>query len=70
MIVSIIKIFEDDRSLIAREFVADDELRNGAARDRERAEELANKIIENSKSTLEFGIQIIFPIKYKRNYEL
>lgn len=70
LIVSIIKIFEDDRSLIAREFVADDELRNGAARDRERAEELANKIIENSKSTLEFGIQIIFPIKYKRNYEL
>lgn len=53
LIVSIIKIFEDDRSLIAREFVADDELRNGAARDRERAEELANKIIENSKSTLE-----------------
>lgn len=45
LIVSIIKIFEDDRSLIAREFVADDELRNGAARDRERAEELANKII-------------------------
>lgn len=51
LIVSIIKIFEDDRSLIARELVADDEFRNGAARDRERAEELANKIIADSKST-------------------
>lgn len=49
MLVSIIKIFEDDRSLIARELVADDEFRNGAARDRERAEELVNKIIEDSK---------------------
>lgn len=49
LLVSIIKIFEDDRSLIARELVADDEFRNGAARDRERAEELVNKIIENSK---------------------
>lgn len=51
LIVSIIKIFEDDRSLIARELVADDVFRNGAARDRERAEELANKIIADSKST-------------------
>lgn len=51
LIVNIIKIFEDDRSLIARELVADDEFRNGAARDRERAEELANKIIADSKST-------------------
>ena len=49
LLVSIIKIFEDDRSLIARELVADDEFRNGAARDRERAEELVNKIIEDSK---------------------
>lgn len=49
LIIGIIKIFEDDRSLIARELVADDEFRNGAARDRERAEELVNKIIEDSK---------------------
>lgn len=49
LIIGIIRIFEEDRSLIAREFVADDEFRNGAARNRERAEELVNKIIEDSK---------------------
>lgn len=47
LIISIIKLFEDDRSQIARELVADDEDRNGATRDKERAEELANKIIAN-----------------------
>lgn len=49
LIISIIKLLEDDRSIIARELAADDEFRNGDARDRERAEELANKIIEDSK---------------------
>lgn len=49
LIIGIIKIFEDDRSLIARELVADDEERNGEARERERAEELAIKIIEQSR---------------------
>ena len=49
LIVGIIKIFEDDRSLIARELAADDEDRNGATRDRERAEELAKKIIAQTR---------------------
>jgi len=53
IIIGIIRIFEEDRSLIAREFVADDEFRNGAVRDRERAEELVNKIIESSKNAQE-----------------
>lgn len=53
IIIGIIRIFEDDRSLIARELAADDQERNGAARDREKAEELANKIIkENRKKRL------------------
>lgn len=49
IIIGIIRIFEDDRSLIARELAADDQERNGAARDREKAEELANKIIEEHR---------------------
>lgn len=49
LIIGIIKIFEEDRSLIARELVADDEERNGAARAREKAEELANRIIAQSR---------------------
>lgn len=49
IIIGIIRIFEDDRSLIARELAADDQERNGAARDREKAEELANKIIEENR---------------------
>lgn len=53
IILGIIRIFEEDRSLIARELVADDEERNGAARDRERAEELASKIIEQSRKRAE-----------------
>ena len=53
LIIGIIKIFEDDRSLIARELVADDEERNGEARERERAEELALRIIEKSRQKAE-----------------
>lgn len=53
LIIGIIKIFEDDRSLIARELVADDEERNGEARERERAEELAIKIIEQTRKNAE-----------------
>lgn len=51
LIIGIIKIFEDDRSLIARELAADDEDRNGATRDRERAEELAQKIIVQTRQS-------------------
>ena len=51
LIIGIIKIFEEDRALIARELVADDEERNGAAREREHAEELALKIIEQSRKS-------------------
>lgn len=51
LIIGIIKIFEDDRSLIARELAADDEVRNGAARDRELAEELVQKIIAKTRQS-------------------
>lgn len=53
LIIGIIKIFEEDRALIARELVADDEERNGATRERERAEEIALKIIEQSRKNAE-----------------
>lgn len=49
IIIGVVRIFEDDRALIARELAADDQERNGAARDREKAEELANKIIEENR---------------------
>ena len=57
LIISIIKIFEDDRSVIARELIADDEERNGAAREREQAEELARKIIARSRKASKDGKQ-------------
>lgn len=47
----IISVFEDDRARIAREMDADDKDRNGAIRDMEEAEELAKKILANSKDT-------------------
>lgn len=53
LIIGIIKIFEEDRALIARELVADDEERNGAVRERERAEELVSKIIEQGRKNVE-----------------
>lgn len=53
LIIGIIKIFEEDRALIARELVADDEERNGATRERERAEEIALIIIEQSRKNAE-----------------
>ena len=57
LIIGIIKIFEDDRSLIARELIADDEERNGAAREREEAEKLARKIIARSRKASKDGKQ-------------
>lgn len=57
IILGIIKIFEDDRSLIARELIADDKERNGAAREREQAEELARKIIARSRKASKDGEQ-------------
>ena len=57
LIIGIIKIFEDDRSLIARELIADDEERNGAVRERELAEELVSKIIARSRKNNEGGNQ-------------
>lgn len=53
IIIGIIKIFEDDRSLIARELASYDDERNGFARDRKRAEELANKIMEQTRKSAE-----------------
>jgi len=81
LIISIIKIFEEDRSLIARELVADDEDRNGAVRDRERAEELANKIIAQSKknatdgqtpnySSTDYQLQLLANINEQKNEEI
>lgn len=57
IIIGIVKIFEDDRSLIARELMADDEERNGATREREQAEELARKIIARSRKASKDGTQ-------------
>ena len=57
LIIGIIKIFEDDRSLIARELIADDEERNGATREREQAEVLARKIIARSLKASKDGRQ-------------
>ncbi len=81
LIISIIKIFEEDRSLIARELVADDEDRNGAVRDRARAEELANKIIAQSKinatdgqtpnySSTDYQLQLLANINEQKNEEI
>ena len=81
LIISIIRIFEEDRSLIARELVADDEDRNGAVRDRERAEELANKIIAQSKknatdgqtpnySSTDYQLQLLANINEQKNEEI
>jgi signal transduction histidine kinase len=81
LIISVIKIFEEDRSLIARELVADDEDRNGAVRDRERAEELANKIIAQSKkntiegqipnySSTDYQLQLLANINEQKNEEI
>jgi signal transduction histidine kinase len=83
LIIGIIKIFEDDRSLIARELVADDEMRNGAARDRERAEELASKIIAQSRKNAEssdgkdqdqnsanYQLQLLANINERKNEEI
>ena len=83
LIIGIIRIFEDDRSLIARELVADDEARNGAARDRERAEELASKIIAQSRknndnsngkgpdySSTDYQLQLLANINEQKNEEI
>lgn len=47
LIKEIISIFENDRALIARELDADDKERNGDARDMDKAEQLAKKILAN-----------------------
>ena len=83
LIIGIIKIFEDDRSLIARELVADDEMRNGAARDRERAEELVSKIIAQSRkntgssngqgqdhNSANYQLQLLANINEQKNEEI
>ena len=83
LIISIIKIFEDDRSLIARELIADDEERNGAARDREQAEELARKIIarrlidgpkdikeERDKNSTDYQLELLAAINEQKNEEI
>ncbi|MBQ3944457.1 MAG: HAMP domain-containing histidine kinase [Alphaproteobacteria bacterium] len=51
IIQGIIGIFEVDRATIAREMSADDYERNGEAREREQAELLAKKIIENRRNS-------------------
>ncbi len=79
IIIGIIKIFEDDRSLIAREFVADDEFRNGEVRDRERAEELANKIIAENRGkqnytkdedSTDYRLHLLAAVNEQKNEEI
>ena len=83
LIIGIIKIFEDDRSLIARELVADDEMRNGAVRDKERAEELVSKIIAQSRknagssnnqgqdhNSADYQLQLLANINEQKNEEI
>lgn len=83
LIVGIVKIFEDDRSLIARELIADDEERNGDARDRELAEKLASKIIarrrlegpkeakgERDKTSPDYQLELLAAINEQKNEEI
>ena len=49
LIQGIIAIFEEDRALIARELDADDKERNGEARDKHQAEQLAKKILAKQR---------------------
>lgn len=50
LLASIINVFEEDRSYIAREMSDFDESRFGAERDLKAAEELAKKILESSRA--------------------
>ena len=83
LIVGIVKIFEDDRSLIARELIADDEERNGDARDRELAEKLASKIIarrrlegpkdakgERDKTSPDYQLELLAAINEQKSEEI
>jgi hypothetical protein len=82
IIIGIIRIFEDDRSLIARELDADDQERNGAARDREKAEELANKIIEehrkkrltsvasDDENSFDYQLNLLATVNEQKNEEI
>ena len=49
LIAGIIEIFEEDRAYIAREMAEYDDLKYGPERDRQKAEELAKKILEESR---------------------
>lgn len=82
IIIGIIRIFEDDRSLIARELDEDDQERNGAARDREKAEELANKIIEehrkkrltsvasDDENSFDYQLNLLATVNEQKNEEI
>ena len=83
LIVGIVKIFEDDRSLIARELIADDEERNGDARDRELAEKLVSKIIarrrlegpkdakgERDKTSPDYQLELLAAINEQKSEEI
>lgn len=49
LLAGIINVFEDDRAFIAREMDAYDDERFGAERDRKKAEDLAKKIVADSR---------------------
>lgn len=82
IIIGIIRIFEDDRALIARELAADDQERNGDARDREKAEELANKIIEehrkkrltsvasDDENSFDYQLNLLATVNEQKNEEI
>jgi signal transduction histidine kinase len=53
LLAAIIKTFEDDRAYIAREMAAYDNVKFGPERDRKKAEELAKRILANSRAKKE-----------------
>lgn len=53
LLAAIISLFEDDRAFIAREMADYDEIKFGPERDRKKAEELARRILANSRAKKE-----------------
>ena len=49
LLASIINVFEEDRSYIAREMTAYDRIKYGPERDKKAADELAKRIMEQSR---------------------
>lgn len=65
LIQGIIAIFEEDRACIARELAEDDNMRNGAARDKEAARLLIQKILDSQGSSQAIGADANDPHSYQ-----